>query len=353
MHNPFTWGLPALSILASISITSTPIVADSLAGRGTPSLPLPVTLVHAFEVGDWCENLAVRANGQILVSRLDTPVVLQVDPTGIVEPVTVFAWNTSEYRGALGISETTPDVFYVILSAFINSSFVRTSGVNSIFEIDMNSFAITNGTVTQNATVTKLVDIPSSDSLNGMTTLDDSNIFVGDVYNGWVYKVNTTNGSYSIAINDPNMKAPVGATTHLGVNGLKIHDFYLYWTNSAVGSLNRIQITADGTPVGNSSVVFANEAGTDDFVFKGDGTAFVALNSQNQLAALFEGSSTLVTVAGSNFSTALAGVTAGRFGRLPDDLNRLYVSTKGASTTPINGTILVGASVSYIDTTGL
>jgi len=42
----------------------------------------------------------------------------------------------------------------------------------------MNCFAISTATVTQNATVTKLVDITSSDSLNGMTTLDDSNIFV-------------------------------------------------------------------------------------------------------------------------------------------------------------------------------
>lgn len=314
----FAWGLPVLAILVSKSTVTS-----------TPSLPLPVTLVSSFQLGSWLENLAVRENGQLLVSRLDTPEVLQVDPTSNVEPVTVFAWNSSEYRGALGISETTSDVFYVILSAFINSSFVKTSGVNSIFEIDMNNFAISNGTITQNATVTKLVDITSSDSLNGMTTLDDSNILVGDIYNGWVYKVNTVDGTHNIVIDDPKMKAPAGALTPLGVNGLNIHDSNLYWTNSAAASLNRIQITDDGTPVGNSSVVLTNEPGADDFAFKSNGTAFIALNSQDQLGALFAGSSTLETVAGSSISTALEGVSAGRFGRLASDLNRLYMTTSG------------------------
>jgi len=75
--------------------------------------------------------------------------------------------------------------------------------------------------------------------------------------------------------------------------------------------------------------VLTNEAGADDFAFKSNGTAFIALNSQDQLGALLVGSSTLETVAGSNISTALEGVSACRFGRLASDLNRLYMTTSG------------------------
>lgn len=340
MRNSFVaLGLPAVTILASIStVFSAPTVEEALPERAAASLPLPVTVLTSLAVGSWFKNLAIRENGQILASRLDVPEVLQVDSTGTVDPVTVFAWNTSEYRGALGISETTSDVFYVILSAFINSTtFVKTSGVNSIFEIDMNTFAISNGTVIQNATVTKVVDVTESDSLNGLTTLDDSNILVGDIYNGWVYKINTVNGTYEIAINDPNMKAPVGSSSPLGVNELKISDSYLYWTNSALGSMFKIQITADGTPVGNSSAVFTNGPGADDFAFKSDGSTFVCLNSQDQLGILFANASTLESVAGSNTSTALAGPSAGRFGRLASDLNRFYMTTsRGKSCISLN-----------------
>lgn len=234
-----------LAILASIWVTQATAVVER-----SVFLPLDVTQLYQYPKDSWFENLAVRANGQLLVSRLDTgyPSVIQFDPTNTTAPTTIFAWNATQYRGCLGISETVPDVFYVILSAFQNSSFVKISGMNSIFKIDMNTFAQTEGVVARNATVTKLVDITESDSLNGMATVDASTILVGDIYNGWVYKVDTGTGNYSVAINDPNMKAPVGGTTTLGVNGLKIANSSLYWSNSALGSMYKINITSDAEP---------------------------------------------------------------------------------------------------------
>jgi hypothetical protein len=143
------------------------------------------SIVHEFAFPSWCENLAVQENGQLLVTRLDTPEVIQVDPTGTIGPITIATWDATEYKGCLGISETVSGVFYVVASAFINADFVKTSGVNSIYKIDMNTFnATSSGDVVSNATVTKLVDCPEAGFFNGMTTLDDSNILVADIYNG-------------------------------------------------------------------------------------------------------------------------------------------------------------------------
>jgi len=313
-----------------------------------------VHIVHTFEFPSWAENLAVQANGRLLVSRLDTPEVIQIDPTGTYPPITVAQWSPTEYEGCLGISETYAGVFYVITSAFFNNSdFVKTSGVPAVWEINMNTFsATTAGVIQRNATIKKLTDIPSADFLNGMTTtLDNTHILVGDAYNGWVYKVNTLTGAYNIAINDPLMKFPVDSENHLGVNGLKIFDSFLYFTNTAVGSLNRIEITADGEPVGKSYVVSANVALADDFVLRGDGTAFIAQNEKNELSVLPPWSSEATVIAGSTTSTVLAGCTAGKFGRLASDANRLYITTSGGLANPINGTVVVAGSVVYIDTT--
>ncbi len=275
--------------------------------------------------------MAVQANGRLLVSRLDTPEVIQIDPTGTYPPITVAQWSPTEYEGCLGISETSPGIFYVITSAFFsNVDFVKTSGIPAVWEINMNTFsATTAGVIQRNATMKKLTDIPSADFLNGMTTLDDTHIFVGDVYNGWVYKINTLTGAYNIAINDPLMKFPADSTNHLGVNGLKIRDSYLYFTNTAVGSLNRIKITAEGEPIGKACVVSANVPLADDFVIKNDGTAFIAQNEMDELSVLPPWSSKAEVIAGSDTSTVLAGCTAGKFGRLPSDANRLYITTSG------------------------
>lgn len=306
-----------------------PTVGNSLSPR-TPSLPLTVNIVHTFAFPSWCENLAVQANGKLLVSRLDTPEVIQVDPTGALAPITVVSWDPSKYKGCLGISETIAGVFYVITSAFVDDNFVKTSGVNSIWEIDMNDFFVTStGVVTSNATVTKVTDIEEADFLNGMTTLDARHILVGDIYNGWVYKVNTDRGDYKIAINDPRMKIGPNPSTNLGVNGLKIRNSYLYWTNTAAGSLNRIRINLKAEPLGASEQVAANVPKADDFVFKSDGTAFIAQNQQDELSVLLAGKKSATVAAGSNISTTLAGVTAGKFGRLRSDANKLYLTTSG------------------------
>jgi hypothetical protein len=321
-----SWSATTFTAFAALVSAISTAPESSLVSRSAT-----VHVVHTFEFPSWAENLAVQANGRLLISRLDTPEVIQIDPTGTYPPITVAKWSPTEYEGCAGISETYPGVFYVVASAFFNSSdFVKTSGVPAVWEINMNTFsATTAGVIRSNATIKKLTDIPSGDFLNGMTTLDDTNILVGDVYNGWVYKVNTLTGAYNIAINDPLMKFPVNAENHLGVNGLKIRDSFLYFTNTAAGSLNRIEITAEGEPVGKACVVSANVPLADDFVFRSDGTAFIARNEDNELSVLPAGSSKAMVIAGEYTSTVLAGCTAGKFGRLPSDANRLYVTTTG------------------------
>lgn len=299
--------------------------------------PLPVTVLHIFDQVSWLENLAIRSNGEILTSRLDTPAVYQVNHlTG--DAVEIATWNASDFKGALGISETTTDIFYVILSAFVDDDFVKTGGVNSIFKVDMTTFELSaDGTsIEENATVSLLTEIPEADFLNGMATLDDSHIYVSDVYSGVVYLVDTATGDYQVGVNDTLMKFSIDgstASTNLGSNGLKVHNSYLYWANTANGFVARIAIGSDGLPTGEASeIVATNVPKADDFQITSDGALFVAQNQQDTLsfAQAYGGSSIAAwPLAGSSTSTTLAGVTSPKFGRTAKDSNRLYLSTSG------------------------
>lgn len=336
MQNLFrSWSLTAVVFLSACASAApaTQAEAGALESRSC-GIPSPVTVLTTFPFPSWCENLAVRSNGQILTSRLDAPMVWQVDPTGKNAPVEVASWNASEWSGCLGISETTNDVFYVILAAFFDqATFVKTSGVNSIFKIDMSTFSLTSsGALKTPATVTHLVDIPDADFLNGMTTLNEDVILVGDIYNGWVYAVNVCTGTYTIAVNDPKMKFTYVSDppTNLGVNGIKMFNNYLYFDNTAAGFLARIFVNPiTGTAIGSSSIVATNLPRADDFIIRSDGTIFVAQNQEDELSIVYPGTSVGEVIAGSNISTTLAGVTAGKFGRLSTDKNRLYLSTSG------------------------
>lgn len=321
-------GLASLALLLSSSATA----------RCSTSYPLKVTALHTFDYPTWLENLAIRSNGEILTTRLDTPMLYQVDHlTGT--PVEVTSWNASEWAGALGISETETDVFYVILAAFFEEgTFVKTSGVNSVFKVDMNSFTLsTDGSIDTPAEVSHLVDIPEADFLNGMATLDDSHIYVSDVYSGVVYLIDTSTGDYQVAVNDTLMKFSIDgstASTNLGSNGLKYRSGYLYWTNTANGFVARIPVGSDGLPTGSSEIVVTNVPKADDFQFRSDGTVFIAQNQQDTLSTASKLATTGTSVvarpiAGNNESTILAGVTSPKFGRTSTDSNRLYLSTSG------------------------
>lgn len=299
--------------------------------------PLPVTVLHTFDQVSWLENLAIRSTGEILTSRLDTPALYQVNHvTG--SAVEIATWDASEFKGALGISETATDVFYVILSAFVGEDFVKTGGVNSIFKVDMSTFQLSDdGTsVEENATVSLLTEIGEADFLNGMATLDDGHIYVSDVYSGVVYLVDTATGDYQVAVDDMLMKYSLdgsAALTNLGSNGLKVHNGYLYWANTANGFVARKAIRSDGQPMGQAAeIVATNVAKADDFQISSDGTLWVAQNQQDTLsfAAAYRGSSVAGwALAGSNTSTTLAGVTSPKFGRTAKDSKRLYLSTSG------------------------
>jgi hypothetical protein len=315
-------------LLAAVSVASTPLNANHQE-TSKPSLPLTVTTVHQFDFPFWAENLAIRKNGQILVTRLDTPEVLQVDPTSSVPPITITTWNTTAYKGALGITETCDDIFYVLVAAPVDADFNKLSGTCSVFKIDMNTFSATSeGVVESNATVTKVTDILEAQFIDGATTLDDFHILAADPRDGWVYKINVETGAYTIAINDPKMKFPPGADLQLGVNGIKIRGSFLYWTNTANSTLSKIRINSSGFPIGSSSIV-TPVGGPDDFVFKSDGTTWIMRNTDEELSYIPAGSSTPILVAGSETSTILAGDTAGQFGRLEGDRNKLYLTTNG------------------------
>ncbi|EFX00254.1 hypothetical protein CMQ_7256 [Grosmannia clavigera kw1407] len=333
------------------------VASTTLAAVSKSSPPAAnVSVLTTFSFPSWAENLAVRASGEILVSRLEAPAVYQIDPaTGAA--TLVYAWDASAYKGCLGIAEMTTDVFYVITSAFIDDDFVKQSGINSIFEVDMRAFVIgSDGVVTTNATVRKLVDVPEADFLNGMAVLDDSYILVSDVYAGEIYKIDTATANYSVVISDPLMKFDYAShpPTNLGSNGIKIHDGCLYWTNTAAGFLARIAIDAGANPIGSSAIAVTGVPKADDFFIRSDGVAFICQNQMDTLSVAYldnSASTPAYAIAGSNTSTILAGVTAAKFGRRSVDESTLYLSTSGALALAINGSVVVAGTISSIDTT--
>ena len=283
---------------------------------------LPVEVIHQFPVGNSVENLAVRQNGKILVTIIDHPELYQIDPLQVDAPRLV-SNSFGPQTALLGIVETHPDIFYVVASNANVSTLKATS--NSVWKVDMTSHRIP-------APTTKIADFPDAGFLNGMALLSNKEglILIADSTVGVVWRLSILTGEVRRIIDIPAMHMPPPPGLPLGVNGIKIRDSVLYFTNSGLEALYRIPIHADGTATGDASVVASGLYGCDDLVFNDEGDVFVTLNTAGELIKVTSKGATTVLV--NNFTLTLPNPTAVQFGRTSADRESLYISEDGIST---------------------
>ncbi|RKO86528.1 hypothetical protein BDK51DRAFT_20226 [Blyttiomyces helicus] len=286
-----------------------------------PSHPTTRTLAH-FSNATWVENIAVRSNGQLLVTTfLPEASVYQIDPFRSRDPVLVSTFPTE--KGCAGIAELAHDEFFVIGStASLPRS--KTPNNNAVYKIDMAAFDAGR------AHVTKVVELTNALAPNGMTALDKraGTLLIGDAFQGCVYLVDTVAGTYRKVQDDNTMKATIPGPVTGGINGLHVLDGKLYFTNSNHGTLYKVAIHKDGTAAGPYEVVSDRHTLLDDFTVTKKGDAFIATNSGNTIEFVkADGFASLF--AGNANSVLFSGTTAMQFGRTKSDGGVLYVTTDG------------------------
>jgi hypothetical protein len=80
-----------------------------------PAAPLPATTIATLPVGSFLENIAVRKNGDLLVTSMSDKELYQLSPPSPQDPST---W-TAEVTGIVEY-QNNPDTFYVSVWEAIN-----------------------------------------------------------------------------------------------------------------------------------------------------------------------------------------------------------------------------------------
>jgi hypothetical protein len=290
------------------------------------------TLFQFPNNGSWIDNLALRSDGSILLTRLDTPEVWSVDATtGHATLVHSFANATS----CFGISEIDDDVFAVVVGNFSTKTYHPTPGSFTVQQLDFNNFQATaNEQETQKASVSHIAALPEAQALNGMTsfTKESHLVLIADSPNGVAWKLNTQTGEYSIALNDTSMLPAEGQALPLGVNGLKMVDNYIYYSSTTRMQFGRVKVDQDATPVSDYQII-ASGFLPDNMDVASDGTAYIATDPQNSVVRITPFGQ-ISLVAGGQLSTQMPGPTSCR---LSADGKTLYVGTSGGQVAPVLG----------------
>lgn len=216
-----------------------------------------------------------------------------------------------------------------------------------MYTVDFSAAATTT---TTNATVSIAATLPLASMLNGAAPLPASPevVLLADARLGSIWRVNTTSGVVDTAIATADFLLPADdATVPIGVNGLKVHAGYLYFTNTYTGVFGRIPIDELGNATGEYEVLATTVAASstdafdDMYVLSDDGASLVCQAPDRVDLVSAAGELTTLVGTGTNSTEGvLLGcstitVTTGAGGE-----RIAYVGTKGSSTTGQGGQIV-------------
>jgi hypothetical protein len=312
---------------------------------------LPTQVIYEFQNLTWIENLAIRSNGDLLLTILSAPELYSLTPAPSSTPSLLYTFPNAV--GLVGIVETYPDTFILVTGNFSVTGSYTDSW--TAWKVDFKSRTRDEG-----PEITKVADLPGAGVLNGVEVLPGNldEVLIADSSLGKVWKLNVESGEFGTVIEVPEMSSPASATqTAVGINGLHIRDQYLYWTNSDAGTFYRIQIDSAGFAVlgAKAEIVFVSGAFEDDFTLDGRGTAWITTGPQNTVLGIggaTAGKGLLDASIGSIYSETMEGSTACKFGRGAADRETLFVVTNGGLEKAINGTVITGGKVVAVDTRG-
>lgn len=344
MH--FTW-LHSLAALSAVAVAA-PTSLNTARQEAAPSAWRVVAQLK--DNNTFLENLAFRSNGDIVVSQninfagLYTVKQPWADKASSLELIHQF----EDADGALGVVQVAPDRFVVATSKWNGITPVAKSETLQYVQLDAAA-----GTVAESGFVARY---PDAGLLNGAISLGDchGSILVADSVLGVVYKINPFTGSSQVAVELLEMKATdPNAALQLGVNGIKIHGGYLYWSNSNTVSVYRVAFNKKtGQVVGGAEVEtvahFSKIQLIDDFTVDAQGHVYVAAMFDNEILLVKTDGSTVVAL-GSPGELTVAGPTAMAFGVTKHDKHILYVTTNGAMVAPVNSTIVEPGKILAVD----
>ncbi|KAG5973244.1 hypothetical protein E4U56_005238 [Claviceps arundinis] len=323
----------------------------SAASRHHPAPVLPDRLIHQFPPGIWIENLAVRSNGNLLLTTLtpNASVYEVVNPSS-KNPSTELRFTATSVDSFFGIAELQPDIF-----AVLGGNHTPTAGKKGEWGVWLANFTNTNtgNDKIDSATIEPhlVVKLPEAVLLNGASAVPGKPhlVMAADSARGLVYRINVNTGKVDITQDLEKMKPVPVSVPHtdkgkgnnstkvsIGINGVRIRNKHLYFTNSATHGLYRVQVRSDGssspsafkTMVETMTVLDASFADDFDIGPGAQNTAWVVTNYNNSIISVSTGGDATLAAGGTG-SPLIPSDTSCRFGRTAADDHVLYATTAG------------------------
>jgi len=311
-----------------------------------PIAPVPavaLTPVAYFPEKYFLENLAVRADGSVLITALLQKELWCVRNPELGPEVPPLLVHTFEHP-VTGIVEVDPDVFIVSITE------AYTSHESHLARIDLTDWA-------PGDPVTAEIIFTFDDrvrALNGSCMLGPGVMLAADCFAGLIWRIDLGPGTRSATArvwlahdtmaHDPD--GEVAPPPQPGVNGVHFgpKTGYLYYTSTAQKVFMRVPVDpATLDPAGGAEFVAAIDNADDFCIDEAAGFAYVTrhrANTFDRVPLQPRHGSEVRHLAGDPFNDALVGPSSAAWSRGPGDHGRVaYLTTDGGTTAPPDGVV--------------
>jgi hypothetical protein len=309
--------------------------------------PLPtvtLTPVAYFPERYFLENLAVRADGSVLVTAVLQKELWYVpapSDDGLVEPVLLHSGD----QLPSGVAEVEPDVFIGSIGQ------PYTTHEAHLVRLDLNGWS------PEDPVEPEIIFTFTDErvrGLNGSCLIAPGVLLLADCFAGLIWRVDLDSGarnaevsvwlSHDTMANDPDNDATIAPPPQPGINGVRYgpDTGYVYYTSTAQKVFMRVRVDPDTWAPAEAPEFVASIDNCDDFCLDEQaGFAYVTRhrgNTLDRVPLVPRHGSEVRHIAGDPLDTTLVGPCSAVWRREPGDVGRVaYVITDGGTTAPPDG----------------
>lgn len=217
---------------------------------------LSVEITADFPLGPEVENLALRPSGSALATVYTFPHIYEVDVAEYSIPRLLHTFHDT--NGACGITASSePDVYFVLTGNFSFETFNPEPESYAIHRLSFDKCG--------KAVVKELSPLAIAQP-NGMINVPNTPfVLIADSRGGFVYRFNIETLQLTTYFDDPLLKPKPIQGVVFGVNGVKLSNGFLYFSNTNRQIVARIKATGTEKRLEGSPDIVAVRTPVDDF----------------------------------------------------------------------------------------
>ncbi|KXJ85482.1 hypothetical protein Micbo1qcDRAFT_169411 [Microdochium bolleyi] len=263
------------TITATTTPRTVPVLPPSIINITKPSTPACAAanmlyehrLVTQLPSDGWYEGSARRSSGNLLITRLDQPELYELDPADPdTPPRIVLTLDPADATGVLNLSGIPgrPDEYFV-LTAFVDLVSVQISNYR-VWRLRMPSPTTPE---IQEPQLDPVFSLPDPCAVVSVEAVSEHLVVLGDQLNACIHLLDLRGGHGAKAVFSPLVKGnddyfTPASEEFFGINRIRHHGGYLWFTNSSRGMLARAPAKFDSSGKGQLSVTGGIEVVTEE-----------------------------------------------------------------------------------------